>query len=237
MRAGVPTSHSQPQPRTKAQPRTRMQRMQSQPRTRPRLRTEPQAGSPARPASPLPVVSLVLVAVAATAAGLAFHRVFAVADLLPAVGVAAGLPVLLVGLARRGGRPLPLLATTAAWMVGFVVWAACTVARDAGGLTGRLDVIGAGLVDGWARLLDVAVPAPTDPVLLVVPLAATWLAAAVGAEVAVRTRTAVLPAAPSLVVLVGASAAAVPAPGSNLASAAAVAVAMVESFDRNVRDR
>src|SRR4030095_6000055 len=54
------------------------------------------------------------------------------------------------------------------------------------------------VVDGWAKLLDVTLPAPADRALLPVPVVLTWLAAAAAAEVVARTQAVLLPALPPL---------------------------------------
>nr|MDT0666618.1 hypothetical protein [Micromonospora sp. DSM 115978] len=123
-----------------------------------------------------------MVAVVAAAAGACFRLVFEFDDLLPALPVAAALPVVLIGVARYRLRQVPLLLSVFGWVAAFVVWACYTVAGQAGGLRERWELVGSGLANGPARLLDVTLPAPADATLLIVPLAATWLAAAIGAE-------------------------------------------------------
>jgi hypothetical protein len=167
---------------------------------------------------------LAVVAALAATAGSGFLRLFSAADLRVGVPVAATLPVVLVGLLRRPTRGAPFPVTVIASALAFLAWTSYTVAGHAGSLTGRLGVVRTGLVDGWARLLDVSVPAPADPDLLVVPVAVTWLAAAAGAEIAVRTRTRLLPAVPAVLALTAATALSVPAPGTNLPAAGVLAV-------------
>ena len=152
------------------------------------------------------VVALAVVATTAGAAGAGFLLAFDADDLIPELPVAAVLPAVLVGVARYRRRPVPLLLSVLGWVVGFVVWACYTVAAEAGGLRDRLELVGAGLANGPAQLVDVSLPAPADPTLIVVPLAATWLAAAVGAEIVARTGAALTAALPAVVVLVGATA-------------------------------
>lgn len=180
------------------------------------------AARPAEPASRR-ATALALVVALALVDGWGFGRLFAAADLWPLLPVAALAPVLLVVVSswgRRRGAPFALSALL--WTVGFVLVAAATVAAGAGGVAARLDVVRTGVLDGPTRLLDVAVPAPGDADLLVVPFLVTWLAAALGAELVVRTRTRLLPAVPALLGLLAATAASVPGAGSNLASVAAL---------------
>ncbi|MBX6388019.1 MAG: hypothetical protein IRZ08_03275 [Frankia sp.] len=186
----------------------------------------PQRGPGQRPMGPPPrrALPLVLIAALAGVGGLAFGRLFSFADLRLVVPVAAVAPVLLVGLlsAPRRGRPVPLAVSVAVSAAGFVAWAVFAVAGPpAGGdPLARLRTVWTGVLDGPTRLLDVAVPAPPDPDLLTVPVLVAWLAAAVGAELVTRTRARLLPALPAVLGLLAATAAAVPAPGSNLVPAA-----------------
>jgi transglutaminase-like putative cysteine protease len=169
-------------------------------------------------------VSLLLVAALALVDGWGFVRLFSAADLRLLVPVAAVAPVLLVVAASWGRRrPAPFALSALLWTVGFALVAAALVTAGAGGPVARLAQVRTGVLAGPTRLLDVAVPAPTDADLLVVPFLVTWLAAALGAELVVRTRTRLLPAGPALLGLLAATAAAVPGPGSNLAPATALA--------------
>ncbi|MCK9932226.1 DUF3488 and transglutaminase-like domain-containing protein [Frankia sp. Mgl5] len=188
------------------------------------------AAGPARRATFAPseaglrrIAALAVVAALALVAGTGFTRLFPTRDLWVLLPVAAVLPVVLVGALSRHGRPVSPALTVPVWLAGFVAWTAYTVAAGSGDLMARLDVVRTGVVDGWARVLDMGVPAPADPDLLIVALAPTWLAAALGAELAVRTRAALAPALPAAVALLAASALAVPAPGDNLARAGALA--------------
>lgn len=179
-------------------------------------------GSPRRRA-----VQLVLVAGLALVGGSGFTRLFPARDLWVPLPVAAVLPVLLVGLlgsvqVRSRRRLASPAITVPVWAIGFTVWTTYTVAAGTGGFLARLDVVRMGVVDGWARLLDVAAPAPADPDLLIVALAPTWLAAAIGAELTLRTRACLAPALPAALTLVAATAVSLPAPGSNLPQAVAL---------------
>ncbi|WP_052710834.1 transglutaminaseTgpA domain-containing protein [Pseudofrankia sp. DC12] len=188
------------------------------PRSRPA-----QPPAPAEPAGRR-AAALLLVAALAAVDGWGLVRLFSAADLRLLVPVAAVAPVLLVmaaSLGRRRAAPFALSALL--WTAGFVLVAAALVTAGAGGPVARLAEVRTGVLAGPTRLLDVAVPAPADADLLVVPFLVTWLAAALGAELVVRTRTRLLPAGPALLGLLAATAAAVPGPGSNLAPAAALA--------------
>ncbi|ONH25853.1 hypothetical protein BL253_26355 [Pseudofrankia asymbiotica] len=170
---------------------------------------------------PRRVLALALVAVLAAVDGWGFLRLFSPADLRLAIPVAAAGPVVLVGaVSWRRGRPAPFALSALLWTAGFVVTAAATIA--AGTPFDRLAAVRVGVTSGPSRLLDVAVPSPAEPDLLVVPVLVTWLAAAVGAELVMRTRTRLLPALPALFGLLAGTAASLPAAGSNLAPAAAL---------------
>ncbi|MCM3921361.1 transglutaminase-like domain-containing protein [Frankia sp. AiPs1] len=169
------------------------------------------------------LAALVVVAGLAIAGGFGFRRVFASSDVQVIIPVAAVVPVITTAVLGLRRRPTPLAGTVATWVGGFVVWATCTVAADAGGFWARLSLVRSGVLRGWARLLDAAVPAPPDGALLLVPAALTWLAAAVGAELVVRTRARLLPALPAALVLAVAVAYAAPVPGSDAPLAAAFA--------------
>lgn len=164
------------------------------------------------------VTALVIVIALAGAGGLAFHRVFALGDLVPVITVAAVAPVLLVALLswpRRRTWPLwiSVLATAAAWTL-------------IAGLTlfhGDFTVVGGALRDSWKGTLTSLLPAPGRPELLVLPHALVWLAAFGGAELAVRTETKAAPALPAVAVFCVALLLGVNGPGSNLPVAAGLA--------------
>ncbi len=174
------------------------------------------------------VGSFVAVTLAAGLAGGAFHRAFAVGALAGPVAVAAVVPVLAVaafaGVARR--RRVPLLLSVLAWAGLWLAVVALTLFRHGSpDVPAVLPAVGDGLLNGWARLLEVTLPAPDSPDLLVVPQALTWLAAGAGAELVARTRTTLLPIVPAVVVFAVGVTLTVPGPGSNLPVAAGLVVA------------
>jgi transglutaminase-like putative cysteine protease len=163
------------------------------------------------------ITALVIVVALAGTGGLAFHRVFALGDLVPVVTVAAVTPVLLAALLswpRRRTWPLwaSILATAAAW----TLVAALTLFH------GDFAVIGGALRDSWKGTLTSLLPAPGRPDLLVLPHVLVWLAGAAGAELALRSGARATPALPSVAVFCVALLLGVGGPGSNLPVAAAL---------------
>lgn len=127
-------------------------------------------------------VAAVVLAAAAAALGLATGPVFGTDVLHVPVVVAVAVAVVLhAGLRRRldvGARVLVSVAALAVVSAITVVGAPSPAA---------LGTVADGWVNGVARLLSSAVPAPQTPDLVVVPVALAWLVAATGVE-AVRSR-------------------------------------------------
>ncbi|WP_163547482.1 transglutaminase-like domain-containing protein [Candidatus Frankia nodulisporulans] len=155
--------------------------------------------------------------------GLGWRRVITGPEVLVDVAAAVIIPVVLVAVLSGRHQPPSPIVTVVAWGSGFVAWAAATVAAPAGGVWSRLHLVAVGMVTGWARLLDTAVPAPAEPELLMGPVALTWLATAIGAELVIRTRTRLLPALPGLVLFLVTVSYAAASGGSDLPSAAGFA--------------
>ncbi|MCC5954447.1 MAG: transglutaminase domain-containing protein [Acidimicrobiia bacterium] len=143
------------------------------------------------------LVELALVTVLSALAGWGFTVAFVFADLAPVVfaaAVTAGL-VAAVNTVVRTGVAVSLATQGLALAGGLVV-----LVRDVeGGVVGSLVGV---LADGPARISTVAVPAPGEPELLVVPFVGVWVACAVGCELARRTTASLAPALPPVVVLV-----------------------------------
>lgn len=154
--------------------------------------------------------SLVPVAALSGAAGYGFARVFPPSALLPVLAVAVCAPVVLSAVlsgllgrrpARGGRATLPLwpaaLLTVAVWAV---VVSATLFHEVSDGLPGgpALRAAWSGLLDAPHALLSTIAPAPGEPELLVLPHAVVWTAAAVSAELALRTRAPLLPALPAV---------------------------------------
>lgn len=179
--------------------------------------------------------SLVPVVAATGAAGYGFARVFSPSELLSVLAVAACAPVVLSavlsGLLGRGRRAAPpvttplwpsALLTVAAWAV---VVSATLFHEVSDGLPGgpALRAAWSALLDAPHALLSTILPAPGDPELLVLPHAVVWAAAAVSAELALRTRAPLLPALPAVLAFGVALALGADGPGSSYPAAGALA--------------
>ncbi|MCM3885609.1 transglutaminase family protein [Frankia sp. R82] len=169
------------------------------------------------------LAALLLIGGLVFVAGYGWHQVFAGPEILVDVVAAVILPVTLVAVLGGRHQPSSPVVTVVAWSSGFVAWAAATIAVPAGGVWSRLHLVGSGVVTGWARLLDTAVPVPAEADLLLGPVALTWLAAALGAELVVRTRTRLLPALPGTILLLVTVGYGTAAGGSDLLAAAGFA--------------
>jgi hypothetical protein len=137
-------------------------------------------------------VDLVLVGVLAALGGLGFVAAFRLDDLVRpvVVGAVAGVAVSLVatGLARRSAS-----TTLAVAVPALALGALAGCGLSVGSLASALE-------DGPRTILTSAVPAAGRPELLLVPYAATGLAALLAADLAQRSRLAVAPALPPIVV-------------------------------------
>ena len=193
------------------------------------------------------IAAAVVVAALAGTAGVGFQRVFGLAPIVALVAVAAVLPVLvsllLSGMWRKAvasgeRRPGPLWLTI---VVQVVVWFGVVAAtlyrgRLADGAALVTTVISA-VRDAYRAMLTTILPAPDRPDLLIGAQVIVWVAAFVGAELALRTRTRAAPALPSVAAFGAALLLGVGGPGSNLPVAAAfvaliVVLLVVRSADR-----
>lgn len=175
--------------------------------------------------------SLLPVAALTATAGLGFHRVFEFSALVPVVAVAVLVPLalsaalsgILARRARRAQAPLwpSLLLTVVAWLV----ITSATLFRDAGGPlpTGTaIRAVWSALLDSPHAILSTILPVPADAELLILVHAVVWLATFTATELALRTRTAVLPAVPAVVAFAFPVVLGVGGPGSNTWYAAAM---------------
>jgi transglutaminase-like putative cysteine protease len=162
-------------------------------------------------------------------AGLALHRVFALDALLPVLLVAALGPAVVTGVLSTGARRRSLwLAAPGSLIVWLLVAGATVLPADAAlqvlPTPGTLRDIASGLSGAWIQLLSTILPAPPQPELLVATSALVWLLSAVAAELAVRTRGALLPVVPALLLFAAGVLLGVTGPGGNLPVAAGFVV-------------
>ncbi len=188
-----------------------------------------------RPARPAPRLiplhrrlwSLLPVAGLLAGAGLGFHRVFPVGSLLPVLLVAVPVPMavsagLFLARARREG-PAPLWPSLVLGAVVWLVTVRVTLFRDAaGGLAsgGAVGEIRSTLLDAPHAVLTTILPAPTGPGFLVLPHAVLWSASLAATELALRTRSPLLPALPPVLAFGVPLVLGVSGPGSNTPLAA-----------------
>ena len=178
----------------------------------------------ARPGRGWPCAALVPVGVASGAAGFAFHRLFSDPQLPKPVCAAAAVPLLLAAAQGLSRKKIPLggslTLSASLWLVlGCTILFPAAHATPLNGTT--MSALGNGVLSGWAQLLNITLPVPPQPELLAVPFTLTWLAASIGAELAMRTSGALSPALPALLAFTIAVALSVPATGSNRPEAGA----------------
>ncbi|MEU8133639.1 transglutaminaseTgpA domain-containing protein [Streptodolium elevatio] len=178
------------------------------------------------------VAALIPIGMLAFAVGLAFHRVYGLSEVLVPALVASTVPVLLAAALHRGVRaPAPVAAAVS---VLIAVAAGCAgYARDhlAGGIwptPGAAAELFHRLADAPSEALTTVTPVPAGSGGTVLVPAAVWAAAAVGAELVLRTGYSALPVLPATLLFVGAILLATGAPGASLPLVAAFgAVAVV----------
>ena len=123
-------------------------------------------------------------------AALSLHRALHLSDLLPVVAVAVLAPAVLIGLlAPRLSAWLTAPLSTVVWLA-----AAGLYARD-------LAVLRDALTAAGPDLLTTILPAPATPPLLVAVSAVVWLTASASTELVARTRSALAPALPPVLLL------------------------------------
>ncbi|MFI8853145.1 DUF3488 and transglutaminase-like domain-containing protein [Streptomyces sp. NPDC053499] len=178
---------------------------------------------------PLPrrLWSLLPVAGLLACAGLGFHRVFGPGPLLPVLAVAVPVPMALAAglflVQSRRERSAPLWPSL---VLGVVVWLVAVrvmlFRAAAGGLTsgGAVPEIWSALLDSPHAILTTILPAPPDPDFLVLPHAVLWPAALAATELALRTRSPLLPALPPVLAFGFPLVLGVSGPGSNTLPAA-----------------
>lgn len=183
----------------------------------------PAGTDPRRRLTALPTAFL-----SAVAAGAAFHRVYEFRSLLPLVVMAAAAPVVLSGLlsVRRDGTRAPLWRTVVAGPVAWLLCAWGLLYRRESLTPGLVRRMGGDLLDAPHRVLTMITPLPGEGALLILPFTAVWLAAAAGAELALRTETVLFPALPGAAVFGVAVVLGAGEPGTTVPVAAGFVVAV-----------
>jgi len=150
--------------------------------------------------------SLLLVCLGTVLAASGFDRAFSLSSLIVPLGCAATVPVLVAAVGPFTRRRIPLAISA---LASAVLWL----------LIAPSDVLG----NDWNALLNVTLPAHATSQLLSVPFTLTWIAAAISAELAVRSGRPVAPALPFLCLFVVCLAGTVPGRGSVALAAAGLA--------------
>lgn len=157
---------------------------------------------------PVPHGQLAVVALLTFGAAMLWARVFDTADLVVPLGVTV-LATFGVSLACHW-RSTPHTAVSTLAAVGAL---AVSLVATTGGLAPG--VWRDGLAHGWSDVLSAAVPAPSDPVMIVFPVVLTWAASFLAAELTIRVRPPLAPVAPAVVLGCVAYLFALDAPGRN----------------------
>lgn len=149
--------------------------------------------------------SAAVAAALAAAAGMAFQSAFAWQSLVPVVASAAVLSVLL-SVALQAGRPRPLWHSLVLTAVCWLLVACVTLfrAHASGGILPTPATAAAAVTalrSAWKEILTTIPPVAARPDLLVLVHALVWGAAFAGAELGMRTKTVIAPAAPAVLVL------------------------------------
>jgi transglutaminase-like putative cysteine protease len=134
--------------------------------------------------------------------GLVYAGFYAGWRFAPAVlGVAAVPAVLALASDRWGWSPTRFAMVTAVSLPLHAVLVAYW-SETSGGLPGPAawSALGRGVVNGWAEMLSVGLPADGRGDLLITPVVLTWAASALGALLVMRTASPLLPLAPVTVV-------------------------------------
>ncbi|NUU22825.1 MAG: DUF3488 domain-containing protein [Streptomycetaceae bacterium] len=194
------------------------------PRSSAAKRGPKRSGSAARATRFRRMSSLVPVAAFAATAGFAYHRVFGLGQIVPAVAVSATVPVVLVllwtGCVRLGDKPRPLFGSFAISALAWLIAVSATLYRDDAALhlfpePGLIRRIGSDVLDAPRGILTTVLPAPDDSDLMVLVSVTVWIAAWAGAELALRTDAPALPPLPGLLMLAVPVALSTGAPGDN----------------------
>ena len=169
-------------------------------------------------------VEIVLCGVAAGLSGLIYSGFYAGWRFAPAVLGAAAVPALIALAADRWGWSSTRVAVLTG--AGLPLYAVLVVywGETSGGLPvpAAWSALGHGVVNGWAEMLSVGLPADARGDLLLTPVVLTWAASAAGAVLAMRTASPLLPVAPVTVAFTLGLALVAAGGGAHLAITAAV---------------
>lgn len=162
-------------------------------------------------------LAVLLTAVTALLAGSVFARIFEDAQLMLWLALAVVLAVAIAVVAHlmRAALAVSVLLAFFGFLALGAAMSAVVPARD--GQPFPLSFLAA-MTNTGAELLTVEIPVPASPGTLLLPMAATWLGAAVAAETLLRSGRALLALAGPLVTLVIALIMVGPSEGSTLAS-------------------
>ncbi|HET8620138.1 MAG TPA: transglutaminaseTgpA domain-containing protein [Acidimicrobiales bacterium] len=151
-------------------------------------------------------LELALCGLVAGLTGLVYARFYAGWRAVPVILAAAALPVpLVLACVRRTWPPARAALVAAAGLALFTVLAVYWGTTSAGlPVPAAWAALGRGLVDGWAQMLSVGLPADPAGDLLVTPVVLTGAAAAAAAVLAVRTSSPLAPLAPPALAFVAA---------------------------------
>jgi hypothetical protein len=151
---------------------------------------------------PFRIAEVAMCTVATLAGGALYGRFFASVEYLPPMCAAA----VIGAVAATGVRRWRLVPTLLVAVAGFAILAAYGVLRGTlyfGLPTWQtLTELTRGVLDGWVRMLLVALPADVRPDLLTAPVLITWITAFTAVSLALRTRSVLAPMAPALVAFV-----------------------------------
>ena len=152
-----------------------------------------------------PLAPLLPVGIAGARGRAGLHPLFGYQPLIKPVAIATLIPLFLAGVPAAAHRRIPIAAyqviSAGLWLLSasVVLFAGTTGSALSGA---AFSAAGKGAVNGWAQLLNITLPAPPRPELLVVPFTLTWIAVAVGAELALRARVVLAPMLPPLVAFI-----------------------------------
>jgi len=135
-------------------------------------------------------------------AALGFGRVFAGSGYVaPVVGaVLVPIVITIIGMYRRASAATTLLWSFAVFALYTTYAALSDTAPNVYPTPSTARQLAAGLTGGWAELLTISLPASIEPRPMVAVLALVWAGAAIAAEFGHRSRSAVAPVVPALVV-------------------------------------